>query len=348
MYDHLDDPEPFRPSVAFRDGVVRRGRRLQRRRRLTTGAAAALVGVVGLAAGGLAYVDRRDDAIERIDVVGEPSVDDAVNILVVGSDARPAGVDPDVTGARSDTMAVVRLRPDGTVGVLSFPRDLLVPGTGQPLNASFQAGGAQGLVDTIGSLTGLPIDHYVELDLAGLTALVDQAGGLRVAVDRPLRDLHSGLDLQPATCATLDGETTLALLRARHVEGDEYADLSRIARNHAVMAAVLAQLAQLGPDPRELDELAATLAEHARMDEGLSLGRIVEYGRVLAAAGPGSVDARMVPVVPATDQNRLVLAPEATAVFGSFGAATATDPGPVPTAPATPPGGTGIGPCPPS
>lgn len=89
----------------------------------------------------------------------------------------------------------------------------------------------------------------------------------------------------------------------------------------------------------------------------MSLRRLVEYGRELAAAGPGSLDARMVPVAPAIDQNRLALAPDATAVFESFGAPpgsvpppdpAATAPTAVPIAPATPPGGTGIGPCPPS
>jgi LCP family protein required for cell wall assembly len=356
MYDHLDDPEPFRPSAAFRDGVARRGRRLRWRRRLTTGGAAALVMVVGLAAGGLAYVDRRNDAIDRVDVVGEPSLDEATNILVVGTDERPADRADGVSGARADTMAIVRLRADGTVGVLSFPRDLLVPGTDQVLSAAFEGNGAQGLIDTVGSFSGVPIDHYLELDFAGLTALVDQAEGLRIAVDRPLRDASTGLDLQPAACTTLDGESTLALLRSRHVEGDELSDLSRIVRNQAVVAAVIAQLAQLGPGPRELDQLAATLADHARLDDGLSLGRMVEYGQVLAAAGPDDVSARMVPVSPSHDANRLALAPSAPEMFEHFGAPVGAAPPPDPAAVSRPGllldmeaqiDDPGIGPCPP-
>lgn len=356
MYDHLDDPEPFRPSAAFRGGVTRRGRRLRWQRRLATGGAAALVVVVGLAAGGLAYVDRRNDAVDRVDVVGEPSLDDAVNILVVGVD-RPPGENLDVAGSRADTMAIVRLRPDGTVGILSFPRDLLVPETGELLNATYAAGGAQGLIDAIGSFSALPIDHYVEVDFAGLVALVDQAGGLRLAVDRPLRDRSTGLDLHPAACTTLDGESTLALLRSRRVEGDELSDLSRIVRNQAVMGAVLAQVAQLGPDPRELDRLAATLAAHARLDDGLSLRRLATYGRTLAAAGPDDVSARIVPVSPALDTNRLALADSAPDLFEHFGAPAGAVPPPDPAAMSRPGlhldtealvDSPGIGPCAPS
>ena len=226
MFEHLDDPAPFRPGPDLRRRAVARGRRLRLRRRLaaTAGATTLALGMVTLA--GVAYVDRRDDAIDRVDIATAPSLDGAVNVLLVGTDGRAGSGD----GARTDTMAVVRVAPDGTVGLLSLPRDLEVPGTGGRLNAVFGTGGAQGLVDTLEGAFGLPVDHVVQVDFEGFMGLVDDLGGLRLAVDVPLRDTHTGLDLAPGACRTVDGQTALALVRARHVAGDPTGDIGRMAK----------------------------------------------------------------------------------------------------------------------
>src|ERR671911_1664250 len=73
--------------------------------------------------------------------------------VILGSDAR-AG-EP----SRSDTIMVA-----GTGGLLAVPRDTLVeiPGVGQDkINAAFATGGPELTVETLESLTGVPIENYV-------------------------------------------------------------------------------------------------------------------------------------------------------------------------------------------
>jgi LCP family protein required for cell wall assembly len=244
--------------------------------------------------------------------------------------------------------------------VLPIPRDLQEPATGQRVNGAYNDG-AQALIDTIVSVTGLPIDHYVELDFAGFVALVDELGGVRLAVDRSFVDSNSGLHLDPSPCATLDGETALALARARHVEGDDSGDFGRMARGQAALTALIASLSDADGDPGTIDRLTRVLADHAAVDDGLTLGRMAELAHALAAAGPERVAATTLPVVEVqTDEGAsvLALAPEAAPVLQAYGApADFVVPTPPPSG--TPGGGQtggvveiptgdpGIGPCPP-
>jgi LCP family protein required for cell wall assembly len=350
MFEHLDDPAPYRPAPGLRDAVAHRGRRLRRRRRLATGLAGALM-VAGLAGGGGAlYVQRRDAAIDRIDVTTDPSVGSATNVLVVGTDDRP-GLD----GVRADTIVLVRVRADGGVDVLSVPRDLRLPpasdagsggsGDGPRRLGSARDRGPQAMIDAVRGLTGVPVDHYVELDMPGFVDLVDDLGGLRLAVDAPLRDRSAGLDLAPDACATLDGEQALALVRSRHLEVgrdggrfeiDPTSDLGRATRAQAVATAAVAALAE-ADDPATLDRVSRTLAEHASLDEGLDLPRLAQLARAVAVAGPGALRTATLPVVDAGDGATLELAPGAQLVLAAFGAEPDRPSSPATTAP--PPAG---------
>lgn len=348
MFQHLDDPAPFTPDRRFHSAVLHRGRQLRRRRRLAASFGGTAL-TVSLLVGGVAlYVDRRDAAIDRTDVITADSVDGAVNILVVGSDVRTgAFADPDIAGARSDTIVVLRLNPDGSVAVLPIPRDLQVPATGQRINA--YAGDPQALVDTVTGFLGIPVDHYAEVDFAGFVEMVDEVGGLEVSVAVPLVDHDTGLLLAPSPCTTIDGETALALVRARHVEGENSGDLGRIVRGQGILAAAVAQLAAEADDPLAIDRFSRILADHAVLDDGLTLGRLVDIGRQLAAAGPGGVHMATLPLVDGLDTVSLYLAPEAGAVLQQCGApadvSVPTPPGPSVSVQMPAEVATQIGPC---
>jgi LCP family protein required for cell wall assembly len=317
MFDHLDDAHSFVPDDDFRKGVHRRGRHLRLVHRATkvAGGLAATVAVVGLA--GTLYVDRRDAAIDRVEVEAPPSVDGAINILLVGLDHGTAGRE-EAEGIRPDTIVLVRLNTDGSIGLLSLPRDLLLP-DGERLN-QHRTGGAQDLIDAITGNTGVPIDHYIEMGMNGLVALVDEAGGLPIAVDRPLVDDNSGLYLQPSACATIDGETALALVRARHI--DQYSELSRMTRARAVLGAALIELGRASDDVGRIDEVTQILADHATLDEGLTLDRLADIGGELAQRSESGapVDSPDLPLVDSGDGATLSLGPDAIAVLHDFGA----------------------------
>jgi LCP family protein required for cell wall assembly len=322
MFDHLDDPAGFAPSRAFRDAVTQRGRRLRLRRRLgrTAGAAAVVLAAVSVA--GATYVDRRDDAIDRVEVATTPSLDGAVNILLVGTDERPAGDDAVAPGSRADTIVVVRVAEDGAVSLLSIPRDLVVPATGERINAAYLDGGPQGLIDAVVSLGGMPVDHYVQVGMEGFAEIVDDLGGVTITVDRPLEDHGTGLALAPGPCQRLDGVTALQLVRSRHVGPGS--DLDRQARGQVVIRAALGELQDVGADPVELDRLARTLADHASLDSGLGLRRLVGLATAVGD-GPGLASATILPVAVAEENpNLLTPADGAQDAFEAFGAPPAS------------------------
>lgn len=348
MFRHLDDPVPFRPDDRFRSGAMRRGRQMRRHRRLAGPFGGVALSLVLLGGAGALYVERRDAAIDRTEVMTADSTDGAINILVVGSDVRSGRFeDPDVESARADNIVLVRLQPDGLVRVLPIPRDLVNPADGERINA--QAGDPQALVDTISQVLGVPVDHYVQIGFEGFIAMVDEVGGLDVAVAVPLRDTNSGLLLEPSSCTTIDGVTALALVRARHVEGDPSGDFGRMARGQGVLAAAVAQLADEADDPAEIDRLSRILADHAVLDDGLSLARLVDLGRAVAAAGPEGVQAVGLPLLVDPDAGSVHLAPEAAAVLAQFGAPAGLNvtPPPAGAAPVRVPAdlSTQIGPC---
>lgn len=314
MLEHLDDPVGWTPD---REAVVARGRRLRRRRRVLSAGLGTVLSVVAVAAAGVLYVDRRDAAIERVEVATPaPPLDGAVNVLFAGVDQH---------GGRADTIVVAQVEPGLPLRVLFVPRDLWDP-VGQQRMA-IAGSSPQSLVDAIDRVLGIPVHHVVTLDMPGFVALVDELGGLELSIQQSMRDRHSGLDLAPAACAVLDGQDALALVRARHLEirsnelrwaADPTGDLGRMARGAIVASAVVQELAAVGPDPFELDRLSRVLADHAVLDDSLTLDRLMELGRTVAASGAVATD--VVPAVPAVHGAAVVLdlAPDADAVLEPF------------------------------
>jgi LCP family protein required for cell wall assembly len=299
MFERFDAPEPFRPDADFRAGVHRRAGALRRRRRVLAAGASCLA-VVGLVGGAGLYVDRRDDAIDRIEVSTEPSTDGATNVLLIGADS------PLAEAARADSIAVLRFDDTGT-RLLSIPRDLFDPVEEVRINGALRDG-PQAMIDAVARSTGIPIDHYIAIEPQGFADLVDAVGGLHLAVHRPLIDAPTGLSLEPAACVVLDGETALALARARHVADadgrmDPTGDLGRIARQHGMLGAAFDQL---DADPATIDRLSRLLADHAVVDDGLDLAGLVRLGTRLSS-GPTLVTESL-PVLS-------IMAPNNTAVL---------------------------------
>jgi polyisoprenyl-teichoic acid--peptidoglycan teichoic acid transferase len=114
---------------------------------------------------------------------GEPQT-----ILILGSDRRPRNNAEGAGGARSDTIMLVRLNPHKeATAIMSLPRDLKVqiPGHGvDKINASYELGGPQLTVDTVKQLTGLPINHVVNVTFRGFWRAVNAIGCVYADVDR--------------------------------------------------------------------------------------------------------------------------------------------------------------------
>ena len=98
--------------------------------------------------------------------------------------------------------------PDsGPTVLISIPRDSAVdiPGVKgkQKINAAFNKGPAL-LIETIENVTGLRIDHYVEVGFGGFASVIDSVGGVNMCLPKAMKDQDAHIDL-PAGCQELDG-----------------------------------------------------------------------------------------------------------------------------------------------
>lgn len=252
----------------------------------------------------------------------------SLNILVLGSDSRSGKENKALgggssSGARSDTAMVVHIaagRKDATI--VSIPRDTLVTRPSCPLksggstavaynamfNSAYSVGGPVCAVKTVESITGVRMDHYIEIDFSGFAKLVNALGGVTVTTDQDIDDDDSHLHLAAGT-HHLDGKQALALARTRHGIGDG-SDLGRIGLQQKLVKALLEQISStnLLTDPARLYSVADALTDSLTTDTGLdSISELVGFGRSLKGLTAQHLKTVMMPVVTApSDPNRVV------------------------------------------
>lgn len=308
--------------------MVRRPRRAPRRsngRKVLIGAAAVIV-VLALVAGvGAAWGLWSFNRIERVALdLTQREPTEPQNFLVVGSDSRD-GIDedhpsaggilgPDAAnapgGRRADSLMIARVDPDSDrVDLLSVPRDLWVPiaGTGeeQRINSAY-AESAQAVVDTVQTELGVPIHHFVEVDFAGFSDLVDSLGGVPMYFDAPVRDTGSGLFVDEPGCRVLNGHDGLAFARARHLQwndgsqwqGDPTGDLGRMTRQQLLTRAAMARAQSLGiGDVGRLRGLVDAGVGSVRLDDSLGTGDLLDLGSKLSDLDPQRMQTHSLPVL---------------------------------------------------
>ena len=266
----------------------------------------------------------------------------AMNVLVLGSDSRSgsngalAGGNTDGT-ARSDTAMVVHVNEAHTAAdIVSIPRDTLVSrpscpavsGTGTVaaasgvmFNTAYEVGGPACAVKTVESMTGLRMDHYVEIDFSGFAKLIDALGGVTVTTTVAIDDQDSGLHLAAGT-HKLGGTEALAFVRTRHGVGDG-SDLGRIQLQQQMVKSILTQVegTDLLTDPAKLLDIADTATSALTTDSGLgSVTSLVSFARSLKQIGAADITSVTMPTATApSDPNRLVaLEPQATSLWAAL------------------------------
>lgn len=212
-----------------------------------------------------------------------------MNILVLGSDTREGqgseyGNTTDIAGGRSDTTMVVHLAGDRkSAVVLSIPRDLMVTipdctskDTGNTIfehkekfNAAFSIGGPSCTIKTVNQITGLPINHAVEIDFSGFKKIVDSVGGIEVCIKEPIDDENASLKIDSGL-QLVNGETALGLARARYTLADG-SDMARIERQHILFGDLIAHVRKENflTQPTKLYNLVSSTFESLSTDEGL-------------------------------------------------------------------------------
>jgi polyisoprenyl-teichoic acid--peptidoglycan teichoic acid transferase len=182
---------------------------------------------IGSIAHALSHNDRLRNKVER--ALAQTHGGEPENILIVGSDKRAS--EPGDPG-RSDTTLLLRLDPDrNAIAVMSIPRDLKVeiPGYGTTkFNAAYTFGGPKLTLQVVKELTGLRINHVVNVDFLGFVRAVDAINCVYVDVDRryyhsnvglPPSEQYSEIDVQPGY-QLLCGKKALQYVRYRHTDTD--------------------------------------------------------------------------------------------------------------------------------
>jgi LCP family protein required for cell wall assembly len=267
------------------------------------------------------------------DMQDRPGDTRGTNFLLVGTDGRN-GLDPaekkqyHLGGAPchcTDTIMLVHLSQDRQrASVVSIPRDTYVQlpdvgpaafhaaGKGSPsptsaggrpmvpthpakLNEAYADGGPQLTVATVEKLTGVHVDHYLEVDFVSFMKTVDALGGVPVCTAKPLKDSYSGLDL-PAGTTTLNGGEALQYVRSRHIDADS--DLGRMNRQQQFMAQVIHKITSTGTltDPVRLERVARTVLGSVRADEELSPTDLISLARSMKGFTTKSSEFATVPL----------------------------------------------------
>ena len=181
--------------------------------------------------------------------------DKPLNVLLAGVDVNydeqapvwPYPAQPEDYSGRTDTIVLTQVRPDGTVKLLSIPRDSWVPIAGWSggwgkINSANVHGGPDMLLNTVQALTGVHPDGYALLSLNALRAVTEAVGGVTIDVPQRMKDDdnagHLHIDLQPGR-QRLSGEQAEGFLRFRK---DNMGDIGRVGRQQQFLTALIAEI----------------------------------------------------------------------------------------------------------
>jgi LCP family protein required for cell wall assembly len=320
-------PPPARPAGAGARRVVPASppRRRRAARVLSWIAVVTSFSILATAGAGWALLNFYDGKINKIPGLGlgdgRPAdlPRDAKNILIVGSDSRgdlKAGEGPQgtgdnfVTGQRADTVILAHLYGDSDMAQLvSFPRDSWVeipehldPETGRvveadmaKLNRALELGGPTLLIDTIENLSGLHVDHYMQIDFDGFQTIVNRLDGVEVCLSAPAKEKDSGIDL-PAGRSVIQGDQALAFVRQR--KGLPNGDIDRIQRQQQFIGAIVRKVLSAGTllNPVKLNGVITAGTESLQVDESLDIDELQQLALRFRGFDAGGVIFTTVPV----------------------------------------------------
>lgn len=207
---------------------------------------------------------------------GQPIPQDVgMNILAIGSDARPGD-----TASRSDVIVLIHIPEDRSAVYLThFPRDLYVtiPGRGKDkINAAYAYGGAALLVSTMQELLDIRIDHVAKTDFEGFKDMTDAVGGVRVYAEEASTGRGNAGPIITITKGwnTLDGNAALYFVRERKALSE--GDISRGRRQLAWIKAIM--LKGLSPDtltnPVRLTRFVDAGTQNLVVDDTFDMGEM--------------------------------------------------------------------------
>jgi LCP family protein required for cell wall assembly len=304
-----------------------------------------------------------------------PPDDGATDILLVGDDSRtdaqghplPTSVLSSLrtqfdAGLNTDTIILLRLPHNGGKAyAVSIPRDTYVSIPGyqdDKINSAYGVlksrtgkteAGEKALIQTVQNLTGVHVDHYVEVNLYGFYLLSKAVGGVPVCLRRGTSDPDSGADFHSGE-QNISGAAALSFVRQR--KGLPGGDLDRIVRQQVFLASAAHKVLSAGTltSPKALSGLMNAMKKSLVTDPDLDLTTLLQQGQDLIS---GNLEFVTIPVVnqnarsPRGQSIVQVSVPQVHQFLASLTSPPATTTNPAPTTHPAPPTTTTRKPAPP-
>jgi LCP family protein required for cell wall assembly len=287
-----DMPSRIEPAATIEAPITATGKPIRRKRglRLVLLSFASLIVLLGVVvAGGYAYVNNAASSIQRIPVrftaLDAANSAGGMTILLTSKDSpgsATSNAGPDIGGL----IMLLHINANQKAGgVVSIPpqTEVQIPGHGEgQLWYALNIGGPSLLVQTVQSLTGVPINHYARIDFNHAAAVVNALGGVTVTL--PQESKAFGHEFK-AGVNQLNGVTAVDYVRQTSLTEQE-----RVLRQQNLMRAMLTKLAQqhLLTNPVTMVRVLKAITGALSVDSNFSNSQIEKLATKLGSLGAGS------------------------------------------------------------
>ena len=209
------------------------------------------------------------------------------------------GLDDENGGSDTNLLVTVDAR-NSRIDVVSLPRDTLldVPWSVKKLNNAYHHGGFTQTMAEVSRLLGIPVDHYITVDLQAFEELVEAIDGVDFDIpvdmdyDDPYQELHIHFSKGPRR---LNGKEALQVVRWRqNNDGSGYppADIGRIGTQQAFLKAAAKQMLHIS----NWDKIR-TYAEIFQkwVDTDLELSNLIWLGEQALTVGSDNITFHTLP-----------------------------------------------------
>lgn len=202
-------------------------------------------------------IQKSTSAIDQKEVQKKVENNESLNVLLLGVDEREGDV------GRSDALMVMSLDPvNESMKIVSIPRDtraeIVGNGTTEKINHAYARGGVDMSINTVESFLNIDLDYFVEMNMEGLSDLVDAVGG--ITVNSQLDFTQDGYSFTQGE-TSMDGKKAMAYVRMRKEDPD--GDFGRNARQRQVIQAVLDKGASI-KSVNKIDDLLNVLGNNVQ------------------------------------------------------------------------------------
>lgn len=163
---------------------------------------------------------------------------------------------------------------------------------GPDLEGKSREAGREATLATVQQFTGVPIDHFAEVNLLGFYDIAKVLQPITVCLKHPVKDRYSGADF-PAGVQKVDAKQALAFVRQRH--GLDNGDLDRTRRQQAFISSITHQLKDEGlfGDLGKLQGLFSVVKKDLVLD---STWHVLDFAQQAPNLTGGNVEFHTLPI----------------------------------------------------